>query len=226
YSQVAAVAERTEKAASATDLLRALIDRRHPGLAAHVDEVVAVLAEARRGWPELLSELGGAFGAVAALLESGCLPSDESPLQTIERCVAVTRAAVPARRPKGGDLRLDYAEQCTLTSAGSVRIYGRGARGCTVETGEDVFATGSGSALISGSIGVGGVLRAVELAGVEESWLRIEFADPQPTAELVRADVVNPFVEVNVAGQVLRFDRRQDNVRIGIEGGRVVRETR
>ena len=68
-------------------------------------------------------------------------------------------------------------------------------------------------------------MRATELAGTEEAWLRVEFAEPEPRDDLLRADVINPFVEVNIAGQVLRFDRRQDNVRVGIEGGRVVRPT-
>lgn len=226
YGQVAAVAAQTEKAASSTDLVRALVERRHPELGAHVEEVVGVLTEARRGWPELLAELADAFNAVDALLGYGRLPDDQDPLQVIERCAGVGRAAVSGKRPKKGDLRLDYAEQCTLRSAGSVRISGRGARGCTIDAGEDVYAVASGSALLSGSIRLGGVLRAGELGGSEENWLRIEFPEPQPSADLLRADVVNPCVEVSVAGQLLRFDKRQDNVRVGVEGGNVVRETR
>ena len=225
YGQVAAVAARAERSASSAEMVRALVERRHAALVGHLDEAVEALRSARRHWPELHSELGEAFDGVVQLLDTGRPSPDEETLHLIERCVAVTRAAVPARRPPDGDLRIDHAEQCTLRTPGSVRISGRGARKCTISAGEDVYATAAGCALVSGSIGVGGVMRATELAGTEEAWLRVEFAEPEPRDDLLRADVINPFVEVNIAGQVLRFDRRQDNVRVGIEGGRVVRRT-
>lgn len=118
-----------------------------------------------------------------------------------------------------GGLRVGSAHSSAIRARGTLRITGAGASGCDIEVGGDLEA---GGAIRSGRVTVAGALRAGELSGREGAPLRVILTARDDVAEVLRAGLIDAGVEISVAGQELRFDRRQRDVRIAIADGRAV----
>jgi hypothetical protein len=111
------------------------------------------------------------------------------------------------------------AHSSAISAGGALHITGAGASDCDIEVEGDLVTDG---AIRSGRVTVAGTLRVGELAGREGACLRVILTATGDADEILCAGVVHAGVEIAVAGQVLRFDRRHTDVRIGIAGGRAV----
>lgn len=120
----------------------------------------------------------------------------------------------------GTDMTLLRAHSCEITAAGTLWILGSGATDCDIDVAGDLIGAGPQSAIRSGLVQVGGRLQVGELAGREGARLRVVMTGARATEELVAADVVHPGVEIVACGELLRFDRRHDAVRISVHDGR------
>ena len=201
--------------------IRALCASRFDGLESRLAHGRGLIAAANRSWPGLCA---GLAAEVAAAHQAVADPEDaHDPLARLTAAAGFLAAAIPPRRPVTEvGVRLPAASRCAIETAGPLRLLGSGASECDISVGGDLIALGAGGAIRGGRARVGGRVRARELSGREGARLRVVIEDVRPSEDVLRADVVNAGVEVVVGSEVLRFDRKRTDVRVGVRGGRPV----
>jgi hypothetical protein len=201
--------------------IRALCAARFDGLEPRLAHGRRLLATAHRSWPGLCAGL--AAEVIAAHQAVADPEHAHDPLVRLAAAAGFLAAAIPARRPVTEvGVRLLAANRCAIETAGPLRLLGSGATECDINVGGDLIVMGSGGAIRGGQARVGGRVRARELSGREGARLRVVIEDTRPSDDVLRADVVNAGVEVVVGAEVVRFDRKRTDVRIGVRGGRPV----
>jgi hypothetical protein len=209
---------------SPTRVIRVLCAERFDTLESRLALGQSLIASARRSWPglcgDLATQVAAAHRAVATPEES------DDPLAQLNTAAAFLAAAIPPRRATTDvGIRVGSAQGCSLETAGPLRLTAAGVSDCEINVGGDLIAMGPGGVVRGGAARVGGRVRVRELAGREGSRLRVVIEDTRPSEDVLRADVVNAGVEIAVGGEVVRFERRRTDVRVGVSGGRPVLAT-
>jgi hypothetical protein len=215
------VADSLRGTATPARVVRVLCAERFDTLEPRLAEAHRLIATARRSWPRLCNGLAAEVAAARRAVETPDHVDD--PLALLGASAGFLAAAIPARRsPTEMGIRLSAAHDCSIETAGSLRLTGAGATDCDISVGGDLIAMGSGGVIRGGQARVGGRVRARELSGRNGAPLRVVIDDSRPSDDVLRAGVINAGVEVVIGAAVLRFDRRCADVRVAVSEGRPV----